>query len=95
LQRLAQVGGEAAFRQALGFGGGGDVAVRPDDQSGTLTTEPFFELLAEPADPTLAGLAAYHGLSGVLRVPVPPRPLWQRATASLKQLLQQRYQIQP
>lgn len=78
---------------ALGFGGGGDVAVRPDDQSGTLTTEPFFELLAEPADPTLAGLVAYHGLSGVLRVPVPARPLWQRASASLRQLLQQRYQL--
>jgi putative peptide zinc metalloprotease protein len=79
----------------LGFGGGGDVAVRPEDQSGTLTTEPFFELLAEPADPALAGLVAYHGLSGVLRVPVPARPLWQRASASLKQLLQQRYQVQP
>ncbi len=68
--------------------------MRPDDQSGTLTTEPFFELQAEPADPTLAGLVAYHGLSGVLRVPVPARPLWQRASAALRQLLQQRYQIQ-
>ena len=78
---------------ALGFGGGGEVAVRTDDSSGTLTTEPFFELQAELADPTLAGLPGYQGLSGELRVPVPARPLWDRAEAALRQLLQRRYQL--
>lgn len=77
----------------LGFGGGGEIAVRPDDTSGTLTTEPFFELQAELADPGLGGLVGYQGLSGVLRVPVPPRPLWTRAEAALRQLLQRRYQL--
>ena len=76
---------------ALGFGGGGDVAVRPDDTTGTTTTEAFFELHAELADPSLAGTVAYHGLSGVLRVPVAARPLATRAIDALQRLLQQRY----
>lgn len=75
----------------LGFSGGGDVAVRPDDATGTTTTEAFFELHAELADPALAGSVAYHGLSGVLRVPVSARPLATRVIDALQRLLQQRY----
>jgi putative peptide zinc metalloprotease protein len=91
--RLVPYQRQRLMSPVLGFGGGGDVAVRPDDASGTLATEPFFELQAELGDPTLAGLVAYHGLSGVLRVPVPARPLGERAIAALRQLLQQRYQL--
>jgi putative peptide zinc metalloprotease protein len=77
----------------LGFGGGGDVAVRPDDTTGTMTTEPFFEIHAELPDQALAQTVAYHGMAGVLRVPVPPRPLAERGRAALQQLLQQRYAL--
>jgi putative peptide zinc metalloprotease protein len=91
--RLVPYQRQRLMSPVLGFGGGGEVAVRPDDASGTLATEPFFELQAELADPALAGLVAYHGLSGVLRVPVPARPLWERTVAALRQLLQQRYQL--
>jgi len=76
---------------ALGFGGGGEVAVRPDDAAGTATTEPFFEIHAEIADAALPAEVAYHGMSGVLRVPVEARPLAQRLRAALQQLLQRRY----
>ncbi len=77
----------------LGFSGGGEVAVRADDSSGTLASEPFFEIHAEPTDAALQGIVAYHGLSGVLRVPVAPRPLYARARATMQQLLQQRYSL--
>jgi len=76
---------------ALGFGGGGEVAVRPDDAAGTATTEPFFEIHAAIADAALPAAVAYHGMSGVLRVPVAARPIGQRLRAGLQQLLQQRY----
>ena len=70
------------------------VALRLDDSTGTMAAEPFFELRAELADPAAASRAGLHGMSGVLRVELPPRPLWQRWQASLQQLLQQRYGVQ-
>lgn len=76
---------------ALGFGGGGELSVRPDDASGTAATEPFFEIHTEIADAALPPEVALHGMSGVLRVPVADRPLSQRLHASLQQLLQRRY----
>jgi putative peptide zinc metalloprotease protein len=76
---------------ALGFSGGGEVAVRPEDSSGTLTSEPFFEIHAAIADAALPHAVAYHGMTGVLRVPVEPRPWGRRAWAALQQLLQRRY----
>jgi len=79
---------------SLGFSGGGEVALRLDDSTGTMAAEPFFELRAELADPAAASRAGLHGMSGVLRVELPPRPLWQRWQASLQQLLQQRYGVQ-
>ena len=76
---------------ALGFLGGGDVAVRPDDSSGTQTAEAFFEIHASIADTSLAMVSAYHGLSGVLRIDLPARPLYERAREALMQVLQKRY----
>ncbi len=84
---------ERLVSPALGFSGGGEVAVRPDDSSGTLATEPFFEIQAEVPDEALTRTVAYHGMSGVLRVPVAPRPLAERGRAALQQLLQQRYAL--
>ena len=84
---------ERLVSPALGFFGGGDVPVRADDASGTTTTEPFFEMHAEFADPRQAAAAAYQGLSGVLRLELPSRPLLTRATTALRQLLQTRYDL--
>jgi putative peptide zinc metalloprotease protein len=84
---------ERLVSPALGFFGGGNVPVRSDDASGTTTTEPFFEMHAEFADQRQASAAAYQGLSGVLRLELPARPLLTRAVAALRQLLQTRYDL--
>ena len=36
-------------------------------------------------------VSAYHGLSGVLRIDLPARPLYERAREALMQVLQKRY----
>ncbi|WP_304307167.1 biotin/lipoyl-binding protein [Pseudacidovorax intermedius] len=76
---------------ALGLPGGGEVAVRPDDSTGTMAAESFFELRA----PLPAGAAAttYAGMSGVLRVALPAQPLWDRFHKGFLQLLQKRYAL--
>lgn len=76
---------------SLGFGGGGDVAIRPDDSTGTTAAESFFEIQAEFAPGALPADLGLHGMSGVLRVPVAPKPLGSRLWAGLQQLLQHRY----
>lgn len=77
---------------ALGLLGGGEVPVRPEDSSGTLATESFFELRAPlPAD--LRDLTTYQGMSGVLRLALPARPLWDGFHKAFLQLLQKRYAL--
>ncbi|MFG6441648.1 PqqD family peptide modification chaperone [Roseateles sp. LKC17W] len=76
---------------SLGFGGGGEVAIRPDDSTGTTAAEAFFEIQAEFKPQGLPADLALHGMSGVLRVPVAPKPLGNRLVASVRQLMQSRY----
>ncbi len=76
---------------ALGLPGGGEVPVRPEDGTGTLAAESFFELRAPvPAD---AKAVTYAGMSGVLRLVLPARPLWDRMHKAFLQLLQKRYAL--
>lgn len=72
----------------LGFMGGGDIAVRSDDQEGTTATESFFELRAE-LEPA-ADVALLHGRSGKLRCWLPPEPLLSQWTRKFRQVLQKR-----
>lgn len=76
---------------ALGWLGGGDVAVSVRDETGLKTAEPFFQIYAEVApNPEVKFL---HGMSGKIRFTIQPEPLlwqWIRLT---RQLLQKRYQI--
>ncbi|MES3026030.1 MAG: hypothetical protein V4857_30995 [Pseudomonadota bacterium] len=80
---------------ALGFAGGGEIAVKPGDQSGEASAESFFELRASlPADLRAQqerGLAPLPGLSGVMRIELPGKPLFGRARKALMQLFQKRY----
>lgn len=78
---------------ALGFLGGGDVAVRPDDNSGTLATESFFEVRAGLPASSLPTITAYQGMSGVLRLTLAHQPLYERMHKSFLQLLQRRYAL--
>jgi len=86
---------EKLVSAALGFAGGGEIAVKPGDQTGEATAEPFFELRAPlPADLARAGagdLAPLPGLSGTLRLELPGMPLFGQARKALMQLFQKRY----
>ncbi|MBP6900710.1 MAG: biotin/lipoyl-binding protein [Burkholderiaceae bacterium] len=83
---------------ALGWQGGGSVAVRPDDPRGVEAMDPYFELQAQfaagsggQADGSQA--LALHGMTGWLRVPLPPRTAAEQLVRAWRQLLQKRYQL--
>lgn len=78
---------------ALGWMGGGELATHREDQSGQLAAEAFFELRAAVPNDALAGIAAMHGLTGSLRIPLAKRSLYARAHESLLQMLQKRYKL--
>ncbi len=76
---------------ALGWRGGGEVAVSLQDEEGTHAAEPFFAIYADLAPrPDVAFL---HGRSGKLRFSMGRKPLLIQWTRSLLQLLQKRYRI--
>lgn len=77
---------------ALGWFGGGDIAVSREDDRGDLAAEPFFELRAQVAADN-PDFVALHGLSGRLRIALPSQPVFAQAREALMQLLQKRYQL--
>lgn len=78
---------------ALGWLGGGEIAVRTDDQHGDMARDPFFVVFAELPAQRVEGLSAYHGLSGVLRIALPPQPLSEQLHRGFQQLVQKRYAL--
>lgn len=76
---------------ALGWHGGGEVAVSIEDETGLQAAEPFFQIYAdvEPAP----GAVLLHGRSGKLRFTLSPKPLLVQWVHQFRQLLQKRYQI--
>ncbi len=82
---------------ALGWLGGGDVPVAPDDPQGRKAAEPFFEVLAKVSQsaetrPSLAP-ALLDGRSGRIRFNLPSEPLLPRWIRRVWQMLQKRYQL--
>lgn len=76
---------------ALGFGGGGEVAVDVKDASGVVAAQPFYQVRLDLIpDPEVA---LYHGRSGRVRFKLPPEPLFKQGYRKLRQLLQERYQL--
>ncbi len=76
---------------ALGWMGGGDVAVSLSDDAGLKTEEPFFQIYADVTKND--NVLFLHGRSGKIRLTMAPEPLlWQWGRA-VRQLLQKRYQI--
>jgi hypothetical protein len=66
--------------------------VRPDDPQGLATVDTYYELQASLAVPG-ADVVALHGMTGWLRVPLPPATLWEQAERALRQLVQKRYAL--
>jgi putative peptide zinc metalloprotease protein len=75
--------------QALGWRGGGEIPVNPNDPSGVRAVEPFFEVraLIQSGSPT----TVLHGRSGKIRFQLRPEPLLDQWIRKLRQLLQKHY----
>jgi putative peptide zinc metalloprotease protein len=76
---------------ALGWFGGGEVAVSMSDDTGLKTSEPFFLIFAEvvPDDAVMF----FHGRSGKIRFSMEKEALLVQWGRSFRQLLQRRYRI--
>ncbi len=73
---------------ALGWLGGGEVAVAPEDGEGLRAAESFFEVRAELA--TTDRLRLAHGRTGRIRFRTDPESAWHQASRAVRQLLQRR-----
>ena len=76
---------------ALGWMGGGEIPVAPDDPNGRRTAEPFFEVHADVG--VSGSVTLFDGRAGKIRFDLPAEPLLPRWIRRLRQLLQKRYQI--
>jgi putative peptide zinc metalloprotease protein len=77
---------------SLGWQAGGTVPVRPDDPEGLRAIDSFYELQAQ-LDAGDARVTALHGMTGWLRVPLPPSSLLEQGVRAIRQLLQKRYAL--
>jgi len=76
---------------ALGYRGGGEVAVDLTDPQGMRAAEPFFEVRAPVVDSEDVTLV--HGRSGRIRFELRPEPLFQQCVRKIRQLLQKRSRV--
>lgn len=76
---------------ALGFFGGGDIAVKSTDTSGTATVEPFYEVRVgvESAEK----VALMHGRSGYVSISLGNQPLLWQWIRKIRQLIQKNYKV--
>jgi len=80
--------------RALGFAGGGDIAVSPSDQNGLTAAEPFFRIQAMlPIDQLGLGLGLAHGRLGTMRLTLDEAPLLVQWERGLRQFLQRRFRV--
>lgn len=76
---------------ALGWFGGGAIAVDSSDAKGLKTLEPFFEVRTQL--PNSGDVNMVYGRTGKIRFKLDSEPLWPRLMRRLRQTLQKRYQI--
>ncbi|MDA3874314.1 MAG: hypothetical protein PF795_10210, partial [Kiritimatiellae bacterium] len=70
---------------ALGWYGGGDVAVRQDASEGTEAAQTFFEVRLDLPPSESAELL--HGRTGRVRFRVAPESVWTQATRRIRQIM--------
>jgi len=75
--------------QALGWKGGGDIAISSADTTGTSAQEPFYLLQSSLVKPQ--GYRLYHGRTGYIRVVMEPQPLSMQIVRYIRQFMQKRY----
>ncbi len=76
---------------ALGFAGGGSIAIDSEDNQGTLAQEPFFEVQIEPVIEDGAAVPLYAGQRVVARFDLPDTPLLTQWWLTIRQVIQQRF----
>ncbi len=76
---------------ALGYAGGGSIAVDSQDDQGTLATEPFFEVQIEPVIDGDSAETLYAGQRIVARFDLPNTPLLTQWWLAIRQVIQQRF----
>lgn len=76
---------------ALGWKGGGSIATSMKDKKGLKAREPFFLVQAVLA--SIPDVYFVHGRTGKIRIAMPHTPLFEQIYRSLKQVLQERYQL--
>lgn len=86
---------EAARRElpsaALGYVGGGSVAVDTEDQKGTRASEPFFEVRIDPVLSEQTPISLYAGQRVVARFDLPNTPYLKQWWLVIRQVIQQRF----
>lgn len=90
-QRIMQAEHNVLPSPALGWQGGGEVAVQGSDQTGVRAAEPFFEVRAS-IDP-LANATILQGASGKIRFMLAPEPLLKQWARRVRQLMQKHYGV--
>ena len=79
--------------RALGFAGGGDIAVQPGDPNGVMAAEPFFRIHARFDAEQAREVRLVHGRLGVMRLTLTPKPLLEQWERGVRQLLQRRFRV--
>lgn len=80
--------------RALGFAGGGDIAVSASDQNGLTAAEPFFRIQALlPLEALGGGLGLAHGRLGTIRLTLDDAPLLLQWERGVRQFLQRRFRV--
>ena len=77
----------------MGYLAGGATRVALDDESGTSTVEPFFEIQIELTESGHGQVELWSGQRVVVRFEMPARPLLAQWWRALRQLIQRRFQI--
>ncbi|MFT7691451.1 MAG: putative peptide zinc metalloprotease protein [Candidatus Latescibacterota bacterium] len=76
---------------ALGYAGGGDIAIDTRDGQGVKTSEPYYQVRADvQSNPEVSLL---HGRSGRIRFVLEPKSLASQGWREVRQLVQKRYQL--
>lgn len=76
---------------ALGFMGGGEIAVKTGDSSGTFAAEPFYEVRVGVVQDK--NVALMHGRSGFVWFSLGHQPLLWQWVRKLRQVIQKNYQL--
>ncbi|MEE9213045.1 MAG: hypothetical protein V3U29_10365 [Phycisphaeraceae bacterium] len=92
IENIPPAGTQQLPSAALGYLGGGAMAVKLDDPSGMQTTERFFEVWIRPDTMPQHGRMLLSGQRVVARFQMPPRPLLQQWWRAALQMVQRRLQ---